>query len=308
MPTLRLLWLSPPIPSSSATSSARTRQALHKPTAANSTGIWLTGSNTGTRVGTDANGSNDANERNLISGNSTAVLIYTSNQRVSGNSIGVNVTNSANILNGAGVVFGFGASNNIIGFDGTGTPGVEGNIIRYSTNGIRSEDNDDAGNRFSANSIAGGTAATFTIGIELWPESGAAGVTANDTDDPDNGPNHVQNFPVITSATPTGVSGTFNSNPSESYTLEFFSSAACHAAGNGGGETYLGSTTVNTDINGDTTFSFPASLTIGQFIAATAIKTSGTTVGDTSEFSACATVAAVDPAQSWPELRRQHAE
>lgn len=144
----------------------------------NSTGIWLTGSNTGTRVGTDGNGSNDANERNVISGNSTAVLIYTSNQRVSGNYIGVNVTNSANILNNAGVVFGFGATNNIIGFDGTGTPGDEGNIIRYSSNGIRSEDDDDAGNRFSANSIAGGSAATFTIGIELWPESGAAGATA----------------------------------------------------------------------------------------------------------------------------------
>ncbi len=250
----------------------------------NSIGIWLTGSNTGTRVGTDGNGSNDANERNVISGNNIAILIYTSNQRVSGNYIGVNVTNSANILNGSGVAFGFDASNNIIGFDGTGTPGDEGNIIRYASYGIQSAGNDEVGNRFSANSIIGGSSAPFTIGIELWPEGGGAGVTANDTDDPDNGPNHMQNFPVLSSVTSAGaVTGSLDSlatNTAYPVRIEFFANTACHSTGHGGGEVYLGDTVIAAP------GAIVATLTLvpgKNYITATAIDAAG----NTSEFSAC---------------------
>src|SRR5207237_9102060 len=67
------------------------------------------------------------------------------------------------------------------------------------------------------------------------------------------------------------------------------SNASCDTSGNGEGKTYIGSLlTGTTDANGDVSFTFhPASLTVGQFVTATATDN----VGNTSEFSACATVA-----------------
>ncbi|MBA3241932.1 MAG: hypothetical protein H0T60_11960, partial [Acidobacteria bacterium] len=51
-----------------------------------------------------------------------------------------------------------------------------------------------------------------------------------DTLDPDTGPNNLQNFPVLASATSGGgtttIQGTLNSEASKAYRIEFFSNAA----------------------------------------------------------------------------------
>jgi CSLREA domain-containing protein len=122
-------------------------------------------------------------------------------------------------------------------------------------------------------------------------------VTPNDAGDPDIGPNLLQNYPVITSATiaagNVSVSGTLNSTPSSTFTLEFFSNSACDASGFGEGKTYLGSAGVATDATGNASFgplnfAVPAGETV-----ITSTATSSTNL--TSEFSACAAGTVVTP-------------
>ena len=64
--------------------------------------------------------------------------------------------------------------------------------------------------------------------------------------------------------------------------------ASCDTSGSGEAETFLGSTTVNTDVTGNVSFnsSFPISIPSGQFITATSTDS----FGNTSEFAACRVV------------------
>jgi hypothetical protein len=125
------------------------------------------------------------------------------------------------------------------------------------------------------------------LGIDL----GGDGVTANDDKDTDTGANNLQNFPVISSATVTGstrnITGTLNSVPGQTFSLEFYKNDTCDAAGNGEGKTYIGSlATGPTDTDGNVSFSFhPATLNTGDIITATATDANG----NTSEFSQCVT-------------------
>ncbi|MGH3088542.1 MAG: Ig-like domain-containing protein, partial [Rubrobacteraceae bacterium] len=124
------------------------------------------------------------------------------------------------------------------------------------------------------------------LGINL---GSAAGVTPNDTGDPDTGPNNLQNFPVLTSVSVSGgnvsVSGTLNSVAAKTYRLEFFASDACDASGFGEGRTFIGTTDVTTDGGGNASFgplSFPAP-SDQPAITATATDPDN----NTSEFSQC---------------------
>src|SRR6185503_14594063 len=119
-------------------------------------------------------------------------------------------------------------------------------------------------------------------------------VTPNDNQDTDEGGNHLQNFPVITTAKVTGatykITGTLNTTPNSSsgYTIEFFKNTACDGSGNGEGQTHLGSVvTGNTDASGNVAFTFNSvtAFAAGEFITATATDSNG----NTSEFSACTT-------------------
>ena len=76
------------------------------------------------------------------------------------------------------------------------------------------------------------------------------------------------------------VKGTLNSLPGETFDIDFYANASCDSAGNGEGQTYLGSiTTSATDANGDVSFTFhpdathAASMTAGKVITATATST-----------------------------------
>src|SRR5207302_5291109 len=132
------------------------------------------------------------------------------------------------------------------------------NIIAGNTgDGVKISSAGDINNLISQNSVY----SNGGLGINLvnptptpTPEPPST-VTANDPGDADEGPNHLQNFPVITAANVVSqtISGTLNTTPNSSpqvYTIEFFANASCDTSGHGEGKTYLGSlTTSATDNN-----------------------------------------------------------
>jgi hypothetical protein len=141
------------------------------------------------------------------------------------------------------------------------------------------------------NSIFNNGTTAAHLGIDLSDD----GVTANDTNDPDTGPNTMLNSPVLSSAGvgdgQTRLTGTLNSNVSTSLTLDFYVSPSCDASGNGEGLTWIGATSVFTNSSGNASFagSFTFSATPGQALTVTATNTS---TGVTSEFSECKTIVA----------------
>ena len=125
--------------------------------------------------------------------------------------------------------------------------------------------------------------------------SARGGITPNDAGDVDTGPNDLQNFPVLTSASADGasldVAYTLDSKPNTAYTIEFFAQTGCDASGNGEGAIYLGSRQVKLGAGPGTfsaTLTSPdvADLNSDQSITATATDANG----NTSEFSACVSV------------------
>ncbi len=117
------------------------------------------------------------------------------------------------------------------------------------------------------------------LGIDLSED----GVTPNDEDDHDVGPNELQNFPVLESARmkPSGtkVRGELNSTPGQSFTVEFFSNKAKERQGS----KPIGTKVVEADAGGDVTFGFEPMKKVkpGRFITATATNLNQST----SEFS-----------------------
>ena len=77
------------------------------------------------------------------------------------------------------------------------------------------------------------------LGIDL----GNDGVTPNSPGGPHSGPNHFQNYPILTvvnpSASGTTISGALNSTPSTTFTIQFFASALATSGGNDEGQHYL---------------------------------------------------------------------
>jgi CSLREA domain-containing protein len=129
------------------------------------------------------------------------------------------------------------------------------------------------------------------LGIDLNDD----GVTPNDMDDVDSGPNGLQNYPVLTSATSvtgsTTIVGTFNSTPNTDFYFQFFSSLSCDLSGFGEGQTLIASGTVSgtTDANGDLAINavIPVSVPGLRYITALAATDANPS---TSEFSNCVQV------------------
>jgi uncharacterized repeat protein (TIGR01451 family) len=226
-------------------------------------------------------GGTAAGARNVISGNNRFGIEFfgAGGNVVQGNYIGTDINGTADLGNSAGGVgIGAGSGNNTIG----GTNAGASNIISGNdSDGIFGGHGvlvDGVGNAVLSNAIFS------NAGLGIAFSNG--GVTVNDPCDPDTGPNNLQNFPVLTSASTTSIQGALSSTANSTFTIQFFSNTSCDPSGNGEGQTLVGSMTVTTDASCNASFTFPASLSPGQVITATATSPTN----DTSEFSPCLAV------------------
>jgi trimeric autotransporter adhesin len=169
-----------------------------------------------------------------------------------------------------------------------GGEGPLGNLIAFNNSGVLILGS-GTGNRVYANEFVGND----TLGIDLSTAAGINGVTANDINDTDSGPNNLQNFPVLSDASATPSSLTFNGlldvpagiAAPLAYTLAFYESTSCDGSGNGEGFTYLGSQSVDFTSGSE---NFSVTLPIAPASGATAITATATDpAGNTSEFSNC---------------------
>ncbi|MFZ1728947.1 MAG: choice-of-anchor Q domain-containing protein [Bacteroidota bacterium] len=122
-------------------------------------GIWVSGGPSGNTIGTNADGVNDAAERNVISGNNrSAVEINSNNNVVAGNYLGVNATGTAAIPNGEqGVRFlGTAAGNMVGGTVPSARNVISGNVLHGVLIENPATDNSVLGNLIGTN--AAGTA------------------------------------------------------------------------------------------------------------------------------------------------------
>lgn len=227
--------------------------------------------------------------RNIISGNAIDGVgiggVSSTNNAVTGNFIGTDVSGANVLANGAHGVFIDAAPSNSVG----GTASHAGNVISWNYgSGVTVIDELATGNRILGNSVF----SNGNLGIDLDDD----GVSFNDGGDGDTGGNGVQNFPVLNSVISSGgyivVTGSLNSTPTSTYRIEYFSDTECDLSGYGQGRQFFGSANVTTDPTGNTNFMavFPGSLSPSAFVVATATDPAG----NTSEFSGCRNVT-LDP-------------
>ena len=231
-------------------------------------------------------GGTTAGAGNVISGNGFGIRITEAppqGNTIQGNRIGINAQGTGPVPNTISGIDISQSSNNIIG----GTQNGAANTIAYNSGPGISIGGASTGNAIRGNSIF----SNATLGIDLTTITTPAqpnGVTPNDPNDVDTGPNTLQNFPVLTSVITGGgnttIQGSLNSTPNTAFQIDFYSSAALDPSGNGEGALFFNTTSVNTDNNGNATINvtFPMSLPAGRAITATATNPTG----NTSEFSA----------------------
>jgi hypothetical protein len=210
---------------------------------------------------------------------------------VYGNFIGTDLTGAIALGNADRGIHAGGADNTI---GGTG-PG-EGNIIAHTRiTDPQFQSGDGVYLPFSPrNSVRGNSIfGNAGLGIDVMPAGLPEGVTPNDAGDGDTGGNAMQNFPLVASvehlspqgAGSTRIVGRLGSAPATIYDLDFYANPACSNFPREfvEGVTYLGSSQVTTDGNGNAPFdvTLPVSTEFGARISATATDPAG----NTSEFS-----------------------
>lgn len=242
---------------------------------------------------------------NVISGNSSfgVSLNGSSSNLIQGNLIGTDVTGTQPLGNhntGVYIVDNGGnpSHDNTVG----GTAAGAGNIIAFngascdvSGDGVVVRENPgNINNAILGNSIF----SNFGLGIELHVAGAPACVNnPNDNCDVDTGPNNLQNYPVITSVISgggnTNIQGSLNSAASTTFRIEFFDNPQCDPAGNGEGQTFIGSTNIMTDGNCSAPIdvTLPVTVQSGHVVTATATDPNN----NTSEFSACRVVVQATP-------------
>jgi hypothetical protein len=210
-------------------------------------------------------------DRNLISGNTRNGIVSNPPLAIRGNYVGVTADGKSPLGNDEdGVHLTLSSGGQPIG----GPDGAANVIAHNGESGIVMF-NPHSGMSISNNRIFGNGG----LGIDLSED----GVTPNDEDDHDVGPNELQNFPVLTSAgtKPSGtqVKGELNSTPGQNFTLEFFSNKAKERQG----RKPIGTKVVEADAGGDVSFGFKPVKKVkpGQFITTTATNLNQST----SEFS-----------------------
>jgi hypothetical protein len=220
--------------------------------AAVNTGIY------GNEIGTDVNGTNNANLGNQWTGVGVAI-----------GSQGCSIGSESNPALGNNIAFNGGGWSGASGIKG---PGVWIAPFLGTPDDIRVQGN-------SIHDNAG-------LGIDIggnYPSPGPDGVNNLATPDgPGTGANNLQHYPVLQTAQGGPVSsirGTLSSNDPGPFTLDFYASAAANPSGYGEGARYLGSTTIGTA--GSFSVDLLAPTSPGEVISATATDANG----NTSEFS-----------------------
>ncbi len=203
---------------------------------------------------------------NALAGNGITITgIDSVGNRVRNNMIGVAADGSTAGNAAAGITIMDSASANTIG----GTAAGEGNTIANNgAPGVRVIGIDSQADSILGNSIV----SNARLGIDLnddgvTPNGPAAAVRV--------GPNALQNYPVLISATPGGqITATLAAKANTAFRIEYFSSVAADPTNFGEGRTFLGFRTVQTNAAGVVgPFSFTASLPAGEtFITATATE------------------------------------
>jgi hypothetical protein len=241
-------------------------------------GIWIGQGAQSNRIGTNGTDPDVAGEANVI-GSNVYSGIYISDpgsngNKVAGNFIGIDKSGTVKLGNGNwGVAVANGAQSDSVG----GSPILANTIADNALAGVAVLDPSVVGISIRGNSIFGNGG----LGIDL----GASGVQA-EHGGAAAGANNLQNYPVITAATPgstTSVSGTLNSLPSTTYKIDFYADPSPDVTFYGPGETYLGFISVTTNAQGNAKFSsvLNSATTAGEWITATATDPAG----NTSEFS-----------------------
>lgn len=236
-------------------------------------------------------GGTEPGARNVISGNQNAGVSLgwdtATGNLVQGNFIGTDESGTQPLGNGAGVQILHLASNNTIGGIAPGA----GNRVAFTTAGpftgpsagagivvYPGFENSGTGNAILGNSIYGNQ----KIGIDLAADE----VTPNDSGDTDNGPNNLQNYPVLGSADfengGVRIRGALNSAADQSYRIEFFGDTSTDKSMFGEGKIFIEAANVVTGGDGTAAFDLalpgPAGI---RTVSATATDSSG----NTSEFS-----------------------
>ena len=140
---------------------------------------------------------------------------------IQGNYIGTNAAGTAALANATGI-----RANHTTGLTIGGTTNGAGNVISGNS-GAGVNISDDSPDDYSTVCVQGNSIySNGGLGIDL----GGDGVTANDTGDADTGPNYLQNFPVLASATAGGgqltVQGSLNSTANANYCIDIYTNAA----------------------------------------------------------------------------------
>jgi hypothetical protein len=219
--------------------------------------------------------------RNVISGNdSTGININSgAGHKVQGNLIGTTKGGTGPLPNESIGVFVHDAQRNLIGGSGITARFAANTIAFNGADGVEinsfASDVGDSGNRVLFNSIF----SNGELGIDLvGGTENAAGATANDPGDTDQGPNDLQNRPVVTSAKTvrgkTTIKAKLNSTPSDPFVVEFYASPSGNE-----GKKLVASKAVSTDPSGN--------VAVGKKTTATATNAVD---ANTSEFSAPRTV------------------
>ncbi|MFV2071845.1 MAG: hypothetical protein ACC742_04225 [Thermoanaerobaculales bacterium] len=256
--------------------------------------VLITGSSMNNTIGGTVAGATNVMSGALSGATSLAIGSGCSGNLVQNNLLGTDISGTINLGNDGTAVLVYEANGNTIG----GST-VAANTIAYSQTGVDLVGDTATGNLIVGNTIFGNTA----LGIDLCSVFSVVSlpnatliqcddptaVSPNDAGDLDTGANNVQNFPVLTSivhgAGITTIGGTFNSTPSSTFTLDFYSNSSCNPSVHGEGEIRLGSEVVSTDATGNSTISavLAADVPPDHFVTATATDAGN----NTSEFSRC---------------------
>ncbi len=238
-------------------------------------------------------GSAIADEGNVISGNGIdgVNIVDANSNAVAGNKIGTDGSGGFALPNdGNGVVLVGSASDNTIG----GTTAGAGNLISQNSGAGVAVENTSAGDAILENSIYANSGQAIDLNDD--------GVTPNATS-PRQGPNNLQNFPVIVTMAGGELEGWLGgSTPNTPFDIEVYASDAYNADGSGEAQDYLGSLQVTTNATGQASFSVPFTAAAGlPIITATATDPEG----NTSEVSAQRQASVQAPATSLRDAPNQ---